>query len=127
VTDVNLTRIKGEDWVPSGAIRRPVRATPDRATGVIIGYVEAGQVVRSIGEADTDDGNVWRLTEYGGDPGWLLRSDLVPLVPGGDPAVDDPLHDYIARKTLDPSGAYADGWNDALAAAQDAVDDIPEK
>jgi hypothetical protein len=127
VTDVNLSRIKGEDWVPAGATRRPVRSTPDRGAGVIIGYVEAGQVVRTIAEAHTDDGNVWRLTEYGGDPGWLLRSDLVPLVPGGDPVVDDQLHDYIARKPLDPTGAYADGWNDALVAAQDAVDDIPEK
>lgn len=127
VSDVNVSRIKGEDWVPNGATRRPVRSTPDRPNGVIVGWIEAGQTVRTIAEADTDDGNVWRLTEYGGEPGWLLRSDLVPLVPGGDPVVDDPLHDYIERKPLNADGAYADGWNDALLAAQDAVDDIPEK
>lgn len=125
--DVNLSRIKGEDWTVNGGIRRPVRSTPDRAKGTVVGWIEAGTVVRTIAEATTSDGNVWRLTEYGGDPGWLLRSDLVPVSPGGDPAVDDPLHDYIERKPLNPDGAYADGWNDALVAAQDAVDAIAEK
>ncbi|MEK6719310.1 MAG: hypothetical protein AABZ33_01415 [Chloroflexota bacterium] len=93
--DVNLTAVKGEDWTPR-EVRRPFRATPDRK-GAIVGYVEFGEVVRTIAEATTSDGHVWRLTEIGDRPAWLLRSDFDPLVQGGDPAVDAALSAYLAR------------------------------
>lgn len=110
--DVYLTQIKGEDWRPAGE-RRPVRDKPDRPGGTIIGYIETTQIVRTIAEATTADGNVWRLTEFNGKPGWLLRSDFNPLVQGGDPATDAGLTSYIARKSDDTP--YDD---DDLAAAR---------
>lgn len=94
--DVKLSAVKGEDWTPAQT-RRPYRRSPIRGLAPA-GYIELGETVRTIAEADTPDGNRWRLTEKGGSPAWLLRSDFTPLVPGGDPAVDQKLTDYIARK-----------------------------
>lgn len=93
--DVNLTAVKGEDWTPR-EVRRPYRAMPNRKDA-IVGYIEFGEVVRTIAEATTSDGNVWRLTEIGDRPAWLLRSDFDPLKQGGDPAVDAALSAYLAR------------------------------
>lgn len=95
-TDMKLTAVKGEDWVPAGGIRRPYRATPNRAAAVA-GYIEPGQIVRSIAEATTVDGNSWRLTEVNASPAWLLRADFNPVTPGGDPVVDAGLTKYISR------------------------------
>ena len=93
--DVNLTAVKGEDWTPR-EVRRPYRAMPNRKDA-IVGYIEFGEVVRTIAEATTSDGHVWRLTEIGDRPAWLLRSDFNPLMQGGDPAVDAALSAYLAR------------------------------
>lgn len=101
--DVTITAIKGEDW--QAAERKPVRNAPSRTNEAIVGHIEAGGIIRTLGEATSADGNVWRLTEYGGKPGWILRSDFAPLVPGGDPKVDQGLSDYLARKATDCSAA----------------------
>jgi hypothetical protein len=96
-TDVTITVVKGEDWTPLGG-RRPYRDVPIRgAGGNILGYIELGQVVRTIAEATTPDGNRWRLTERDGKPAWLLRTDFEPLVAGGSPVVDSVLNQYIGR------------------------------
>lgn len=95
--DVQITEVNAEDWVPAGGERRPVRATPNRGAGVIVGYIELGEIVRTILEAKTPDGNVWRLTERSQDPGWLLRSDFIPLVQGGDPALHAQFDAFMAR------------------------------
>jgi hypothetical protein len=98
--DVTITEVNAEDWKPGPATapqRRPIRSTPDRAAGVIVGWVEVGEIVRTIAEAKTDDGNVWRLTERAQDPGWLLRSDFVALVQGGDAALHAQFDAFMAR------------------------------
>jgi hypothetical protein len=98
--DVQITEVNAEDWKPGPATapqRRPIRATPDRAGGVIVGWVEVGEIIRTIAEAKTDDGNVWRLTERAQDPGWLLRSDFVALVQGGDAALHAQFDAFMAR------------------------------
>lgn len=94
--DVKLTVVKGEDWTPAGGIRRPYRATPNRAAAVA-GYVEPTKIVRTIAEARTVDGNNWRLTEINATPAWLLRADFEPVVQNGSPSVDQKLTDYINR------------------------------
>ena len=104
--DVNLTVVKGEDWTPT-TTRRPYRAAPVRASAAA-GYIELGQTVRTIAEAQTADGNNWRLTEIAGKPAWLLRSDFTPAtVP-----VDQGLSDYINRVPVPPADCTA-----AVAAA----------
>lgn len=109
--DVKITAIKGEDWTPgpkTAPARRPVRSTPDRAAGVIVGHIEVGQIIRTIAEAETPDGNRWRQTKFGGQPGWILRSDFDPLVQGGDPSVAAELTAYIARRPAVDAQAVAE-------------------
>jgi hypothetical protein len=97
--DVRITAIKGEDWKPSlgasGASNGVLRATPDRAAAVM-DRIAAETVVRSIAEVSANGEN-WRLTEHLGQARYMLRSDWTPLVPGGDPAVDARLTEYIER------------------------------
>jgi hypothetical protein len=98
--DAVITEVNAEDWTPGPATapqRRPIRATPDRKTGVIVGYIEVAEIVRTIAEAKTADGNVWRLTERAQDPGWLLRSDFVALVQGGDAKLHAQFDAFMAR------------------------------
>jgi hypothetical protein len=96
--DVTITAIKGEDWKPSvvnGQNNGVLRATPDRRAP-IIDRVLPDAIVRSIAEIEAG-GERWRLTEHGGAPAFLLRSDFTPVVQGGDPAVDAKLTEYIDR------------------------------
>jgi hypothetical protein len=97
--DVRITVIKGEDWKPaadaSGNSNGVLRATPDRRAPILV-RLELEAIVRTIAEIRAG-GEDWRLTEHLGAPGYLLRSDWVPLVQGGDPAVDAKLDTYIAR------------------------------
>ena len=95
VSSLKIINTKGEDWTPD-VTRRPYRANPIRSSA-IIGYIEFGQIVRTIVEASTPDGNGWRLTEVNNKPVWLLRSDFNPLTQGGDPVVDQGLTNYINR------------------------------
>lgn len=100
---VRITAIKGEDWIPtvvgdqSNGVFRDV---PDRAAPVVA-RVPAGAIVRSIAEIETNavpPDNRWRLTEHGGKPAYMLRSDWAPIVQGGDPALDGILSAYIERR-----------------------------
>jgi hypothetical protein len=97
--DVRITAVKGEDWKPNasatGDSNGVVRATPDRGAP-IVARLPLETVVRTIAEIK-GGGEDWRLTEHLGAPGYLLRSDWTPLVPGGDPAVDAKLDEYITR------------------------------
>jgi hypothetical protein len=113
--DVTITEVNAEDWVPAGGERRPVRATPDRKLGIIVGYIELGQIVRTIAEAKTLDGERWRVTERGQDPGFLLRSDFSPLVPGGDPALHAQFDAFMARKPPDCTAAVKAATDPLLA------------
>ena len=100
--DEVIKAIKGEDWVPtvSGVPPNVVsngvyRATPDRSAP-FVARLPAGTIIRTIAEVEAGNHN-WRLTEINGATAYFLRSDLTPLVQGGDPAVDQGLSDYIAR------------------------------
>ena len=99
--DVHITVIKGEDWTPAsdpaGLSNGVLRAIPDRGA-VILERLPLGTLVRTIAEL-TADGESWRLTEHLGQPTYLLRTDWTPVVPGGDPAVDAKLSEYIERTT----------------------------
>lgn len=114
-----VTAIKGEDWTPTvtnGVSNGVLRATPDRAAA-IVARVPAGQALRTIAECKATAAEptaLWRLTEWAGAPAYALRSDWTPLVQGGDPATDQRLTDYIARKdppapTPLPAGVYKVG------------------
>jgi len=97
--DEVITAIKGEDWKPTvtnGQSNGVYRATPDRSAS-IVARLPAGTVIRTIAEVKAD-GNDWRLSMIGTDPAYFLRADLVPLVPGGDPAVNAQLTDYLNQK-----------------------------
>lgn len=103
--DVTITEIKGEDWKPTENTTKPIgdplrsngvlRSVPDRGAP-ILARLPLTAILRSIVEL-TADGEAWRVTEHAGDPAFFLRTDWIPIVPGGDTAVDKPLHDYIAR------------------------------
>jgi GH25 family lysozyme M1 (1,4-beta-N-acetylmuramidase) len=101
--DVRITAIKGEDWLPTvsgGQSNGVLRDLPDRALPIVV-RVEAGTIVRSIAEVETSAAppdNRWRLTEHAGKPAYMLRMDWTPLVPGGDPLVDEALNAYIERR-----------------------------
>ena len=99
--DEVITAIKGEDWKPTvtnGVSNGVYRATPDRSAPIVARLPE-GTVIRTIAEVSAD-GNNWRLSEVNGAPAYFLRADLVPLVQGGDPAVDAALNDFITRVPL---------------------------
>ena len=113
--DVTIGVIKGEDWTPRGGVKRPYRDRPDRPGGTIVGYIGVGDIVRSIAEATTPDGNRWRLTELNGAPAWLLRIDFDPIV---DPSVDQQLDAFIARQPpADPIANFNAGVDAASIAA----------
>jgi hypothetical protein len=132
--EMNIVTIKAEDWTPStsatGTSNGVLRAEPDR-TLAVIGRLPLGTVVRTIAEVTGAAGDNWRLTEYNGAPAYMLRSDLVPLVAGGDPATDQLLTDLIARKppqvvTIDASAdqiakAKAQGFSDGIENEKAAV------
>lgn len=104
--DVQIKAVKGEEWKPTTSGTPPVsngvfRAIPDR-TAPIVERVGVDVVIRSIAEIDAN-GLSWRLTERMGTTLYMLRTDWVPLVPGGDPAVDKLLDDFIAGR--DPCSA----------------------
>ncbi len=119
--DMRITAIKGEDWKPGppdAPKRRPIRNVPDRQFGTIVGYIEVGEIVRTIAELEAN-GERWRLTERAGNAGYLLRSDLDPLVPGGAAEVDAELTAYIARQKrpteADVAEAKAEGLLEGAA------------
>lgn len=96
--DMPITKGKAEDWRTNAstdpAVGRPIRATPDRAKGKIIGYLKPPHTIRTVAEALNDDN--WRLSfAPDGTAWWFIRSDLEPLVQGGDPAVDAEYHTFI--------------------------------
>jgi hypothetical protein len=97
--DVRITAIKGEDWKPAanadGDSNGVVRASPDRRAPIVV-RLPLETVVRTIAEI-TAGGDYLRLTEHLEAPGYLLRSDWVPLVQGGDKATDEALDAYIRR------------------------------
>jgi hypothetical protein len=124
--DAVITEVNAEDWKPGPAAapaRRPIRATPDRQSGVIVGYVEVGEIVRTIAEAKTADGNVWRLTERAQDPGWLLRSDFDPLVAGGDAKLHAQFDAFMARVPAVECPPVVDCAPLVNAARQEGTDD----
>lgn len=103
--DMQITRTKGEDWKPSGVhasgavFSQPLTSSTRLAT--------LATVIRSHVELVGPDGASWRLVEVAGAVGFIrykdaagLLADWTPVTPGGDPAVDKPLHDYLSR--LDP-------------------------
>lgn len=105
VDDLDITAIKGEDWNLAGGVRRPYRSKPERTNAAIAGYIEPTDTpIRTIAEV-TANSNNWRTTKIGGKVIYLLRSDLTPVVPGGDPATDAALSSYIAREAPDCSAA----------------------
>ena len=118
----NMTpHLKAEDWTLSGGIRRPVRSTPDRAGGTILGYIEPTDgIIRTIAEGTTLDGNNWRITRFEGVDGFLIRSDLVALVAGGDPATDAALTDFVNRTLPD----CTDAINAAIAPKNTQIADL---
>lgn len=95
--------VKGEDWKATAATS--LYSTPDTGSSKVAA-IPAGTVIRTIVEANGDrDGGSWRLTEYGGKLGWFRYRTAAgvvgvwaPLVQNGEPAVDQGLTDYIARK-----------------------------
>jgi GH25 family lysozyme M1 (1,4-beta-N-acetylmuramidase) len=101
--DVRITAIKGEDWMPTvtgGQSNGVLRDVPDRAAP-IVARVDAGTIVRSIAEVETNaapPSNRWRLTEHAGKPAYMLRTDWTPLIQGGDPLLDGILTAYIERR-----------------------------
>jgi hypothetical protein len=101
--EVQITAIKGEDWTPTtnaaGGSNGVFRAAPDKSAA-IVERVGLNVVIRSIEEIRTSAAtdNDWRVTERMGKVLYMLRRDWNPLVPGGDPAVDQQLTDYIAQK-----------------------------
>ncbi len=111
--DMDIRSIKGEDWTPKaspgGTSNGVLRPSPQTSAPVLV-RVPLGTVVRSIAEiriaavTDVD----WRLTEYNGQPAYMLRRDWDPLVPGGDPAVDAELSGYIARQAPVDAQAVAE-------------------
>jgi hypothetical protein len=112
--DMTIAAIKGEDWKPTvtnGQSNGVYRATPDRAAP-IVARLPADSVIRTIAEVYAGNNN-WRLTEIDGKPAYFLRTDLAPLVSGGDPAVDAALNDYITRK---PAADCSPLIHDAVAA-----------
>lgn len=112
-----ISAIKGEDWKPTvtGSQSNGVyRATPDRAAPLVkdangqVVRLPEGTIVRTIAEISANGEN-WRLSEIGGKPAYFLRGDLAPLTPGGDPAVDQGLTDYINRKPVNTDAAFLAG------------------
>ena len=107
--DEVITAIKGEEWKPTvtGTQSNGVfRESPDRAAP-IVERVGVDVVIRSIAEIAAG-GLSWRLTERMGKTLYMFRPDWVPLVPGGDPAVDKLLDDYIAGR--DPAPKLLSRW-----------------
>jgi len=113
---------KIEDWTPDG-VNGVFRATPDRAAAVVA-RVAAGTVVTSTGEVTTNDpaNPNWRKTRRV-LPGWpdgqtlfMLRSDWVPVVQGGDPKVDALLDAILAPRPADPTPYSAANLADAISA-----------
>lgn len=101
--DEVIKAIKGEDWTPtvSGTTSNGVfRESPSRAAP-IVERVGANVVIRSIAEIVAENLS-WRVTERMGKVLYMLRTDWNPLVPGGDPVVDQQLSDYIAQKDTTP-------------------------
>jgi hypothetical protein len=107
-----------EDWRPSdrGAAGNdaPIRLIPDRARP-IVARIAAGTIIRTIGQF-LRDGEWWRITRLpDGRTGYIIRGDIVPVTPGGDPTVDDGLRRYVAR---DSSSELARVKAAAVAAIQ---------
>ena len=101
--DVTVKQVKGEEWKPTvtnGTSNGVFRERPDRAAP-IVERVGVDVVIRSIAEIDAN-GLSWRLTERMGRTLYMLRTDWVPLVQGGDPAVDALLDDFIAGRDPAP-------------------------
>lgn len=95
---------RGEDWNPSdrGAAGddAPVRLTPDRAAP-IVARLAKGSTLRTIAEF-VRAGEKWRVTRLpDGRTGYILRGDIDPVTPGGDPAVDAGLQAYVQRSPTD--------------------------
>lgn len=138
---MELTNIKGEDWKPSGAkVSGAIFAKPT-ATAAKLATVTG--LVRSIAEVKGNDGGSWRLVEYptpgtnaGRQVGFIRYKaadgtvgDWLPVLPGGDPAVDLPLQKYVARQAAgasqdDLAAAQLAGFTDAKARAIAAVQAI---
>lgn len=94
--------LKLEDWTPDG-VNGVFRATPDRSAPVLE-RVAAGTPVTSYAEVTTSDpaNPSWRATRRSGRTLFMLRSDYVPVVQGGDPKTDALLDTLQApRKALD--------------------------
>ncbi len=92
-TGVEDYRAVGEDWKTLNA---PVRLVPDRSAPAAI-TLPPGSIVRTVAEF-SQAGDVWRVTRLAdGRTGFLIRGDLTPLKPGGDPAVDAPFLAYTQR------------------------------
>ena len=121
VDTVRVTLVKGEDWQAADTVRLFDDASPDATSP---GVVPGGTILRTIGEASGTDGGSWRLTKYQGKPAWFRYKnaagevgDMKPLTPGGDPAVDQALSDYIARKTDADENAELAAWHNWYAEA----------
>lgn len=138
---VTPTRIKGEDWRPSGAhLSGAVFAAP--ATSALR-LATLTTPVRSILELRGNDGGSWRLVEFpalgtiaGGALGYIrfrdatgATADWLPVTPGGDPAVGLPLQLYVAGRSIgtDPAvvaAAVKSEHDRVIAAAIAAVEHI---
>ncbi len=87
-------RAVGEDWTTTKA---PVRSTPDRSGPAIETLTGT---VRTLAEF-TQGGERWRVCRLeDGRTGFLIRDDLTPVTPGGDPSVDAPYIAYSQRQSI---------------------------
>lgn len=102
-------RAVGEDWTTDKA---PVRMVPDRDAPAEVTFPQ-GSTIRTVAEFK-QDGQDWRVTRLAdGRTGFLIRGDLTPLKPGGDPAVDAPFVAYTQRQSVPPDAISCKPYVDA--------------
>lgn len=116
--DMTNYRAVGEDWTTGGA---PVRLTPDRTAPAAV-TIPSGSTVRTVAEFQ-QSGEAWRVTRLpDGRTGFLIRGDLTPVTPGGDPAVDAPFLAYVQRKAVTPDAVACKPFSDAAVKTAVAAD-----
>ena len=97
--------------------KAPVRSTPDRSGPAIETLTGT---VRTLAEFE-QGGERWRVCRLAdGRTGFLIRDDLTPVTPGGDPAVDAPYIAYSQRQTPGADPVACKPYTDAAVKADRA-------